>query len=83
MKEIIEVLQEIIRDNFDDETIIIQEKMAFEDLQEWDSMEQVNVITMVEGHYNFKFNMAEMTAMSNAQIVEEMAEVINKKLLQA
>ena len=83
MKEIIEVLQEIIRDNFDDETIVIQEKMAFEDLQEWDSMEQVNVITMVEGHYNFKFNMAEMTAMSNAQIVEEMAEVINKKLLQA
>lgn len=83
MKEIIEVLQEIIRDNFDDETIVIQKKMAFEDLQEWDSMEQVNVITMVEGHYNFKFNMAEMTAMSNAQMVGEMAEVINKKLLQA
>lgn len=80
MKEIIEILQEIIRDNFDDRSIIIQEKTVFEDMEEWDSMEQVNVITMVEGYYNFKFNMAEMTAMSNAQTVGEMIEVIRRKL---
>ena len=80
MKEIINVLEEIIRDNFDDDTINITENTRFEEISDWDSMEQVNIITMVEEQYGFKFNVDEMTDMSNAKMVEQMAQVIQEKL---
>ena len=80
MKEIINVLEEIIRDNFDDATINITENTRFEEISDWDSMEQVNIITMVEEQYGFKFNVDEMTDMSNAKTVEQMAQVIQEKL---
>lgn len=80
MQEIIQVLQKLIQDNFDDSSIVVFENTVLEAIEEWDSMEQVNVITMVEEHFGFKFTVSEMTAMSNAKKVCEMAEIIEKKL---
>ncbi len=78
--EIIKVLEELIRDNFDNEEIVITENTCLADLEDWDSMEQVNIITMLEEHYKFKFNVGEMTAMSNAKSAGEMVDIVAKKL---
>jgi len=80
MQDIIKVLEELIRDNFDDETISIAENTCFDEIEEWDSMEQVNIITMIEEYYGFKFNVNEMTAMSNTKNAGEMGQIILTKL---
>lgn len=80
MTDRIRELEKLVRDNFDDDTIVLTEDTLFEEIEEWDSIEQVNVITMIEGFYGFKFNVGEMTALSSAKSAGEMIEVITKKL---
>lgn len=80
MTDRIKELEKLVRDNFDDDTIVLAEDTLFEEIEEWDSIEQVNVITMIEGFYGFKFNVGEMTALSSAKSAGEMIEVITKKL---
>lgn len=79
MSDIMNELEALIRDNFDDNTITLTEDTLFEEIEEWDSMEQVNIITMVEKLYGFKFNVSEMTAMSSAKGVKEMIAIIKEK----
>lgn len=78
--DIIKELETLIRDNMDDDTIVLTEDTLFEEIEEWDSMEQVNIISMIEEYYGFKFNVGEMTAMSCAKGAGEMAAIITKKL---
>lgn len=78
--DIIKELETLIRDNMDDDTIVLKEDTLFEEIEEWDSMEQVNIISMIEEFYGFKFNVGEMTAMSSAKGVGEMAAIIATKL---
>ena len=80
MEDIIKEMESLVRDNFDDVTIVLTENTLFEEIEEWDSMEQVNIITMIEKLYGFKFNVREMTAMSSAKGVREMAVIIEEKL---
>lgn len=80
MADRIKELEALVRDNFADETIVLTEDTLFEEIEEWDSMEQVNIITMIEALYGFKFNVKEMTAMSSAKGVGEMVAVIAAKI---
>lgn len=80
MEDIMKNLEALIRDNMDDDSIILTEDTFFEEIEEWDSMEQVAVITMIEELYGFKFNVGEMTAMSMAKNAGEMVAIIAAKL---
>lgn len=80
MQEIIKNLETLIREHLDNETISLKENTLFESLEEWDSMEQVAFISIIEEEYKFKFSIQEMTAMSMAKRAGEMAAVIAAKL---
>lgn len=80
MTDILKELESLVRDNFDDDTIVLTENTLFEEIEEWDSMEQVNIISMIEELYEFKFNVSEMTAMSSAKGVKEMMMIIAAKI---
>lgn len=80
MTDIIKGIESLVRDNFDDDTIVLTEDTLFEEIEEWDSMEQVNIITMIEELYGFKFSVGEMTAMSGAKGVREMTAIIAEKM---
>lgn len=80
MADMLKELESLIRDNFDDDTIVLTENTLFEEIEEWDSMEQVNIISMIEELYEFKFNVSEMTAMSSAKGVKEMMMIIAAKI---
>lgn len=79
MADRLKELESLVRDNFDDDTIALKESTLFEEIEDWDSMELVNIITMIEEYYGFKFSVAEMTAISSAKSVKEMLAVIEKK----
>lgn len=77
MEDIFEGLNEVFRDVFDDEDIIVTEGTTSEDIEDWDSLEHINLIVAVEKKFGMKFSMGEVTTMKN---VGEMAEIIKSRI---
>ncbi|MGK4199267.1 acyl carrier protein [Fusobacterium sp. HC1336] len=75
--EIKERLQEIFRDVFDDEELEIREDMSAKDIEDWDSLAQINLIIAIEKEFEVKFNLEEVSKLKN---IGEMLELINLKL---
>ncbi|MBR5359702.1 MAG: acyl carrier protein [Lachnospiraceae bacterium] len=76
-EEIYEKLNTIFRDIFDDEDIVVTETTNSDDIEDWDSLEHINLISAVEKEFGVKFNIAQVTGMQN---VGEMVDIIIDKL---
>lgn len=76
-EEILKKVTDIFREIFDDETLIISEKTNAEDIEAWDSIENINVIVAMEKEFGIKFQIMEIGKMEN---VGEMVSLIGKKL---
>ncbi|ETT12302.1 phosphopantetheine attachment domain protein [Fusobacterium sp. CM21] len=72
-----ERLQEIFRDIFDDEELIIREDMSANDIEDWDSLAQINLIIAIEKEFKVKFNLEEVSSLKN---IGEMLELLSKKI---
>ena len=72
-----EKLQEIFRDIFDDEGLIISEEMSAADIEDWDSLAQINLIIAIEQEFKVKFNLEEISQLKN---IGEMINLIENKL---
>lgn len=66
-------LNEVFRDVFDDESIIVNDETTADDIEDWDSLEHINLIVAVEKCFGIKFTMGEVTGMKN---VGEMVDII-------
>ena len=55
-EEIYEQLNEDFRDVFDDEDITVNDATTADDIEDWDSLEHINLIVAVEKKFNIKFN---------------------------
>ena len=76
-KEIYERLNKVFRDIFDDETIEVNASTTSDDIEDWDSLEHINLIVAVEQEFGMKFNMNEVTTMKN---VGEMVSIIKSRI---
>ena len=76
-EEIFDNLNEVFRDVFDDETITVSENTTSNDIEDWDSLEHINLIVAVEKKFGMKFSMGEVTTMKN---VGEMADIISSRI---
>lgn len=74
--EIIERLTEIFRDVFDDESIVITPSTTSADIEDWDSIEHINLVGAVEDEFGFRFRMKEVSGMKN---VGEMIDIISER----
>ncbi len=70
---VFETLNEVFRDVFDDETIVVDEDTTSADIEDWDSLEHINLLAAVEQEFGVKFNMGQVVSMKN---VGEMADII-------
>lgn len=77
IEDIFEGLNEVFRDVFDDEDITVNAETTSEDIEDWDSLEHINLIVAVEKKFGMKFSMGEVTTMKN---VGEMAEIIKSRI---
>ena len=75
--EIFDKLNEIFREYFDDETIELQEETTAEDIEDWDSLEHINLIVTIENEFGMKFTMGEVTTMKN---VGAMVDIIADRI---
>lgn len=66
-------LNEVFRDVFDDDSIVVNENTTADDIEDWDSLEHINLVLAVENEFGIKFTMGETTGMHN---VGEMVDII-------
>ena len=71
--EMLEKVNEIFRDVFDDEDIVIVESTTADDIEDWDSLTHITLISEIESEFGFKFAMKEVLGMKD---VGEMLDII-------
>ncbi len=76
-EKIYERLNKVFRDIFDDESIVVTAETTSNDIEDWDSLEHINLVVAVEQEFGIKFNMNEVTTMKN---VGEMVDIIISRI---
>ncbi|WP_022768131.1 MULTISPECIES: acyl carrier protein [unclassified Butyrivibrio] len=76
-EEVFEKMNEVFRDVFDDEDITVTDETTADDIEDWDSLEHINLVNAMEEEFGVKFTMGEIVALKN---VGEMADLIMGKL---
>ena len=69
-------MNRIFRNVFDDESIELHDETNAEDIEDWDSLEQINLIVAIENEFEMMFDMTEVAELAN---VGEMVDLILKK----
>jgi len=64
-KELFEKIQEIFRDIFDDEELKIEEFTNSSNIDDWDSINHINLVVAIEGELNIKFNLDELSTLKD------------------
>ena len=71
--EVFEEVRKIFRDNFDDDGLIIVDETNSSDIEDWDSIEHINLVIAMEKKFGLKFNIKEVGKLAN---VGEMVDLI-------
>lgn len=74
---IYERLNKVFRKVFDDESITVKAKTTANDIEDWDSLEHINLIAAVEREFKVRFSMKQVSSMKN---VGEMVDIIEGKV---
>ena len=72
-EKITEKLNEVFRDVFDNEDITVSDATTADDIEEWDSLEHISLVSAVEKAFKMRFTMKEVSGMKN---VGEMINIL-------
>ena len=75
-QEILDQIQEIFRDQLDDESIALTNETTANDVEDWDSLTHIMLVVAIEKHFKIKFTSSEILTWKN---VGEMIECISEK----
>ena len=74
--EIYTRLTSVFRDVFDDDTLVINETTTADDIDDWDSLAQISLITAIESEFGIRFDMKTALHLKRAgEIAEEIAAI--------
>ena len=72
-KQILQRLNRVFREVFDDDSLVITPQTTADDIEDWDSLEHITLISAVESEFRMRFKMNEVSTMKN---VGEMIDII-------
>ena len=70
-------LQEVFRNVFDEESLVVARETTARDIEAWDSVQNITLMLDVEGIFGVRFSTSEMAYLKN---VGELVDLIDKKL---
>ena len=70
--EIKDKLTSVVREVFDDDSLVLSDEMTADDLDAWDSLSHVNLIIAVELAFGIEFKHSEVQSFANV------GELLNK-----
>ena len=76
-QEIFDEVQKIFQAVFDDEELTISDSTNAEDIEDWDSLEHINLVVAMEKRFQLKFDIKEVGKLKD---VGEMIDLIERKL---
>jgi acyl carrier protein len=76
-KEVIEKLTQIFREVFSDNGIVLRDDMTADDVERWDSLSHMIMITTVEKEFGIKFKLKDLNKMKQ---VGDLLSIIESKL---
>ncbi len=76
-KELFDGVQDIFRDIFDDDELVIEDKTSSEDIKDWDSLNHINLVSAIEKEFKIRFALGELIALKD---VGAMIDLMIEKL---
>ncbi|NLG04584.1 MAG: acyl carrier protein [Clostridia bacterium] len=76
-EEIMEQLNEVFRDVFDQDTIEVNDQTTAADIKGWDSLMHITLMNAVEEEFDIKFDMKTIIKLKN---VGEMIDIIEEEI---
>lgn len=73
---VLEQLQDIFREAFDDDELTVSPETTAKDIEDWDSLMQIQLIVAAERSFGVKFTTQEMSSLKN---VGDFVALIEKK----
>lgn len=75
--EILKKLNEVFHDVFDNNDIVVTEQTNANDIEEWDSLIHITLISAVEDEFDVSFDMKTVVSMKN---VGDMIDAIEEQI---
>lgn len=75
--DVMSELQTIFRDIFDDDKLIITNETSAANIEAWDSLAHIRLVSAVEKHFGVRFSLGELKDLKNAG---DMAGMIARKI---
>ncbi|MBQ8041671.1 MAG: acyl carrier protein [Lachnospiraceae bacterium] len=72
-EDVLAKVNDIFHEVFDDDSIVVVESTTSEDVEDWDSLMHITLISEVESEFGFKFQMKDVVGMKD---VGEMLDII-------
>ena len=76
-KEILEKLTVIFRTSFNDSELVLNDEMSAKDVDNWDSLTHMLMISEVESQFGIRFKLKELNQLKT---VGDMATILEEKL---
>lgn len=77
-EEVFAKLQTIFRDIFDDAGLVIEETTNSSIIEDWDSLNHINLVVAIEKEFKIKFNLSELATLKD---VGSMVDLMMAKML--
>ena len=65
MDKILERLTNVFQDVFDDDSIVLTENSTADDIEEWDSLNQIKIILACEKEFDIKLNARDINTLES------------------
>ncbi len=78
MEQIQSEVQDVFRRVFGNDTLIVTPKTTQEDIEAWDSLEHINILSIIEQQYGIKFNLNEVMEIKT---VGDIIDLIARKVI--
>ena len=76
-EEILSKVNEVFHEVFDDDSIVVTETTTAKDIEDWDSLMHITLVSEIENAFGFKFMMKDVVGMKD---VGEMLDIIAQNI---
>jgi len=76
-EEVFNGVQDIFRDIFDEDGLIISDTTSSETIEDWDSLNHINLVNAIEKEFQIKFSLGELMTLKD---VRAMVDLMLEKL---
>lgn len=77
MNDILDRINKVFRIIFEDDNLTVSDQTCAEDIEEWDSLKHIGILSLLEQEFGIEFDIDEIVSMEN---VGDMLKVIMQKI---